>query len=193
VNGQTDTFYPTAVTYNGWQLIEAAVPQGAQLPLTLNFLDFLVIYPSVNLTGDIYLADLEGLYSPRQPVTPTYTAVPQNPSWLQYTGSPDQFTSGGVTIADFDDSYLQAADHNTTGSVVTNAINAAIKTLPPNATPNMVQVNGDLTDDGTTADLQYGYQELQSFGLPFHDAVGNHEIGQAAECRVAELERSRRA
>ena len=151
-------------------------------PMTdVNFLDFLVINPSVNLTGDIYLADLEGLYSPRQPVTPTYTAIPQNPSWLQYAGSPDQFTSGGVTIADFDDSHLQAADHNTTGSVVTNAINAAIKTLPPNATPNMVQVNGDLTDDGTTADLQYGYQELQSFGLPFHDAVGNHEIGQGAD------------
>jgi exopolysaccharide biosynthesis protein len=181
VDGQTDTFYPTAVTYNGWQLIEAAVPQGAQLPLTLNFLDFLVINPSVNLTGDIYMADLEGLYSPRQPATPTYTAIPQNPSWLQYASSPDQFTSGGVTIADFDDSHLQAADHNTTGSVVTNAINTAIKALPSNATPNMVQVNGDLTDDGTTADLQYGYQELQSFGLPFHDAVGNHEIGQGAD------------
>jgi Phosphodiester glycosidase/Bacterial Ig-like domain (group 2)/Calcineurin-like phosphoesterase len=181
INGQTDTFYPTAVTYNGWQLIEAQVPQGAQLPLTLSFLDFLVIDPSVNLTGDIYVADLQALYSPRPPVTPTYTAIPHNPNWLQYTGSPARFAPGGVTIADFDDSHLQAADHNTTGSVVTNAINTAIKALPPNAAPNMIQVNGDLTDDGTIADLQYGYQELQSFGLPFHDAVGNHEIGQGAE------------
>jgi exopolysaccharide biosynthesis protein len=181
VNGQTDTFYPTAVTYNGWQLIEAQIPQGAQLPLTLSFLDFLVIDPSVNLTGDIYVADLEALYSPRQPVTPTYTAVPQNPRWLQYTGSPAQFAPGGVTLADWDDSHLQAADHNTTGSVVTNSIASAIKALPPNASPNMIQVNGDLTDDGTTADLQYGYQELQQFGLPFRDAVGNHEIGQGAD------------
>ncbi|HEX3515001.1 MAG TPA: phosphodiester glycosidase family protein, partial [Trebonia sp.] len=181
VNGQTDTFYPTAVTYNGWELIEAQVPQGAQLPLTLSFLDFLVIDPSVNLTGDIYVADLEALYSPRQPAAPTYTAIPQNPGWLQFAGSPAQFTPGGVTIADWDDSHLQAADHDTTGSVVTNAINTAIKALPANATPNMIQVNGDLTDDGTIADLQYGYQELQSFGLPFHDAVGNHEIGQGAE------------
>jgi exopolysaccharide biosynthesis protein len=181
VNGQTDTFYPTAVTYNGWELIEAQVPTGAQLPLTLNFLDFLVIDPSVNLTGDIYVADLEALYSPRQPVTPTYTAIPQNPKWLQFTASPAQFTPGGVTIADWDDSHLQAADHDTTGSVVTNAIKSAIQALPANAAPNMIQVNGDLTDDGTTADLQYGYQELQSFGLPFHDAVGNHEIGQGAD------------
>ena len=181
VNGQTDTFYPTAVTYNGWQLIEAQVPPGAQLPLTLSFLDFLVIDPSVNLTGDIYVADLEALYSPRTPATPSYTAIPQNPRWLQFTGSPAQFAPGGVTIADWDDSHLQAADHDTTGSVVTSAISTAIRALPPDAAPNMIQVNGDLTDDGTIADLQYGYQELQSFGLPFHDAVGNHEIGQGAE------------
>jgi len=157
------------------------VPTGAQLPLTLNFLDFLVIDPSVNLTGDIYVADLEALYSPRPPVTPTYTAIPQNPGWLQFVGSPAQFARGGVTIADWDDSHLQAADHDTTGSVVTNAIKTAIQALPPNAAPNMIQVNGDLTDDGTTADLQYGYDTLQSFGLPFHDAVGNHEIGQGAD------------
>ena len=181
VNGQTDTFYPTAVTYNGWELIEAQVPAGAQLPLTLNFLDFLVIDPSVNLTGDVYVADLEALYSPRPPVTPTYTAMPQNPGWLQFVNSPAQFASGGVTLADWDDSHLQAADHDTTGSVVTNAIKTAISQLPSNAAPNMIQVNGDLTDDGTTADLQYGYDTLQSFGLPFHDAVGNHEIGQGAD------------
>jgi uncharacterized protein YjdB len=181
VNGQTDTFYPTAVTYDGWELIEAQVPEGAQLPLTLSFLDFLVIDPSVDLTGDIYVADLEALYSPRPPVTPTYTAIPQNPQWLQYTASPAQFAPGGVTLADWDDSHLQAADHDTTGSVVTNDINTAIKALPSNAAPNMIQVNGDLTDDGTIADLQYGYQELQTFGLPFHDAVGNHEIGQGAD------------
>ena len=46
----------------------------------------------------------------------------------------------------------------------------------------MLQVNGDLTDDrldrrhGST-----GTRMLQSFGLPFHDAVGNHEIGQGAD------------
>jgi Phosphodiester glycosidase/Bacterial Ig-like domain (group 2) len=64
VNGQLDTFYPTAVTYNGWRLIEARVPPGARVPLTLKFLDFLVIDPPADLTGHIYLAGLEALYSP---------------------------------------------------------------------------------------------------------------------------------
>ena len=181
INGQAETFYPTAVTYNGWQLITAAIPAGTEFPLSVNFLDFLVINPAQTTSGDLYVADLEGLYSPRQPVTPTYTAIPDNPSWLQYTSSPAQFGPGGVTIADFDDSHLQSGDHNSTGSVVTNAINQDIQALPPNAAPNMLQVNGDLTDTGSIADTDDGYQVLQTFGLPFHDAVGNHEIGQGAD------------
>jgi len=181
INGQVETFYPTAVTYNGWQLIEAAIPAGTEFPLSINFLDFLVLNPAQTLTGDLYLADMQALYSPRQPVTPTYTAIPDNPSWLQFTNSPAQFGPGGVTVADFDDSHLQSGDHNSTGTVVTNAINADIQALPANAAPNMLQVNGDLTDTGSIADTDYGYQVLQTFGLPFHDAVGNHEIGQGAD------------
>ncbi|HTU71929.1 MAG TPA: phosphodiester glycosidase family protein [Trebonia sp.] len=180
-NGQTDTFYPTTVTYDGWQLIEAQVPQGAQLPMTLNFLDFLVINPSPASTGDLYVADLEALYSPRQSTTPPYTAIPQNPKWLQYVGSPAQFAPGGVTVAAFGDSHLQSADHDTTGSVVTSAIASAIQALPANATPNMVQVVGNLTDAGSLADEQYGQQMMQSFGLPFHNTVGDNDIGNGAD------------
>lgn len=181
INGQTDTFYPTTVTYNGWQLIEAAVPEGAQLPMKLNFLDFLVINPSQTLTGDLYVADLEALYSPRQPATPTYTPIPQNPEWLRYVDSPGQFTPGGVTVAAFGDSHLQAGDHNTTGSVVTSAIASAIQALPKKAAPNMVQVVGNLTDAGSLADEQYGQQVMQSFGLPYHNAVGDNDIGNGAD------------
>jgi hypothetical protein len=180
INGQEDVFYPTTVTYNGWQLITAAVPAGAELPLSLDFLDFLVINPSEKLTGDVYVADLQALYSPRPPVTSAYTAIPGNPSWLRYDESPAQFKPGGVTVASFGDSHLHSADHDTTGSVVTNDINTGIKALPANAAPNMLQVVGNLVDPGTLADLQYGQQELESFGLPYHTAVGDSDIGQGA-------------
>ena len=102
VNGQDDVFYPTTVTYNGWQLITAALPAGTAFPLTLNFLDFLVINPSSTTTGDVYVADLEGLYSPRLATPYVYTAVPQNPSWLQFDENPAQFAKGGVTVCDRD-------------------------------------------------------------------------------------------
>jgi hypothetical protein len=180
VNGQEDTFYPTTVSYDGWQLITAAIPAGAEFPLKLGFLDFLVINPSQELTGDAYVSDLQALYSPRPPVTPAYTALPDNPSWLRYSGSPSQFTPGGVTVASFGDSHLDSADHDTTGSVVTNAIGQAIKALSPNAAPDMVQSVGNLVDPGTLADTRYGQQMLESFGLPYHTAVGDSDIGQGA-------------
>jgi hypothetical protein len=180
VNGQDDVFYPTAVTYNGWQLITAQLPAGTEFPLSLNFLDFLVINPSTTTTGDIYVADLQALYSPRPPVTQTYTPIPENPRWLQYVHSPADFGPGGVTIASFGDSHLSATDTDTTGSVVTNAIAAAVKALPANAAPNMVQSVGNLIDPGTLADAQYGQQMLESFGVPYHTAVGDSDIGQGA-------------
>jgi uncharacterized protein YjdB len=180
VNGEDDVFYPTTVTYNGWQLITAQLPTGTEFPLSLNFLDFLVINPSTTTTGDIYVADLQELYSPRPPVTPAYTAIPQNPSWLRFTDSPAQFAPGGVTMAAFGDSHLSAADHDTTGSVVTGDIASAIKALPANAAPNMVQSDGNLVDPGSLADLDYGQQMLQAFGIPYHTAVGDSDIGQGA-------------
>jgi hypothetical protein len=65
VNGALDTFYPAAVTYHGWQFVEARVPAGARLPLTLSFLDLLVTGPQGGLAGDVYLSDLQALYPPR--------------------------------------------------------------------------------------------------------------------------------
>jgi hypothetical protein len=180
VNGQEDVFYPTTVTYNGWQLITAAVPAGAEFPLSLDFLDFLVINPSEQLTGDVYAADLQALYSPRPPATTTYTPIPDNPSWLRYDASPGQFSGGGVTIASLGDSHLHSADHDSTGSVVTSDIAADIKALPANAAPNTVQDDGNLVDPGTPADVAYGQQMLASFGLPYHTAVGDSDIGQGA-------------
>jgi exopolysaccharide biosynthesis protein len=180
INGQDDVFYPTTVTYDGWQLITAAVPAGTEFPLSCNFLDFLVINPSETTTGDLYVADVQALYSPRPPVTPTYTPIPQNPYWLRYAENPAQFAPGGETIASFGDSHLHSTDHDTTGSVVTNDINTDIKALPGNAAPNMLQVDGNLVDPGLPADATYGQQMLESFGLPYHTAVGDSDIGQGA-------------
>ncbi|HEY1820902.1 MAG TPA: phosphodiester glycosidase family protein [Trebonia sp.] len=66
--GEADVFYPAAVTYDGWRLITAAVPAGTRFPLTLSFLDFLVINPAQQLAGDIYVSGLQALYPPRPPV-----------------------------------------------------------------------------------------------------------------------------
>jgi hypothetical protein len=180
-NDQPIDFYPTAITWDGWQLAVADLPAGLSYPLSFNYVSLVVIDPSTTETGDVYLSDLEALYSPRQTPPFVYTAVPKNPSWLRYVESPAQFGSAGVTVAAFGDSHLQAADHDTTGSVVTSDIASELGALPANAKPDMVQVDGNLTDSGTVADEQYGQQVMQSFGLPYHNTVGDNDIGNGAD------------
>jgi len=163
-----------------WQEITVPLPTTTRFPIELNYINMVNIDPTQEYTGDMYVADLEADYSPRPLTAPPYVPIPDNPSWLQYVHTPADFGPGGVTVADFDDSHLMANNTGSTGTVVTQKINSDIQALPANAAPNMLQVNGDLTDTGSAADLQYGFQTLQSFGLPFHDAVGNHEISQGA-------------
>ena len=39
---------------------------------------------------------------------------------------------------------------------------------------------GDMSDDGLAPDLAFAQSKMASLGIPYHDAVGNHEISQGA-------------
>ena len=176
---QPTSFYPTGITFDGWQYVVAKLPPGLQYPLRINYLGLVVIKPGPNLTGDVHLADLQAVYSPRPPVPPTYTAIPDNPSWLRFTDV-DSFQPGGTTIAAFDDAHVTAANPTGTGSVALNAMPGLLANLPAPARPAMVQALGDMADDGQPADLTYLKGLFDGLGVPYHDAVGNHEITQGA-------------
>jgi hypothetical protein len=64
--------------------------------------------------------------------------------------------------------------------VVTGDIGSDLAALPASATPNMVQVDGNLVDPGSAADLDYAQSLLNSFNIPYHTAVGDSDIGQGA-------------
>jgi len=181
VNGQSVTFYPTTVTYSGWRLIVAPLPAGTQYPLSVSFLDFLVINPASTMSGHLYVSDLQALYSPRPPKTFTFVPVPDNPRWLQYTEDPAAFRPGGTTLAALDDAHMHADDTGSTGSVVMGQMPSLLGSLPRAAHPNAVQALGDMSDTGTLANLQYSKSKLDALGLPYRDAVGNHEITQGAD------------
>ncbi len=188
VNGQYVDFYPSTVTYDGWQLIIANLPAGLQFPMSVDFLDFLVISPSQALAGDLYVSDLQALYSPRPLVTPPYVAIPHNPSWLQYTEDPAKFRPGGTTLAAVDDAHTHADDPNSTGSVVLKQDGADLRRLtqikaPPSSRtgPLSLQTMGDMSDTGSMANLDYLKSLLDGFGVPYHEGVGNHEITQGAD------------
>jgi hypothetical protein len=176
---QPTSFYPTGITFDGWQYVVAQLPPGLQYPLRINYLGLVVIKPGPNLSGEVHLADLQAVYSPRPPVPPTYTAIPKNPSWLSFTDV-GSFKPGGSSLAAFDDAHTTAAGTTATGTVAMKALPGLLADLPAAAKPSIVQALGDMSDDGQLPDLTNLKGLLNGLGVPYRDAVGNHEITQGA-------------
>ena len=178
-SNQPTSFYPTGVTWDGWQYVVANLPIGLQFPLRVNYLALVTIKPGPALTGDVLLSGLQAVYSPRPPVPPVYHALPENPSWLKFM-SVDKFASGGTTVAAMDDAHVRATDPGGTGPVTMNSIASAFGALPAAAHPDRVQALGDMPDSGDPANLDLANSLLAGLGVPYQDAVGNHEITQGA-------------
>ncbi|MEU6204246.1 phosphodiester glycosidase family protein [Micromonospora musae] len=181
-NGTRTTLYPTYVTWNGWQLVVAQLPAGMQFPLTINFVDFLAVSPSTTTSGELSVSGLQALYPARPVTVPTYTPVPDNPSWLTYKEDSATFSTGGDTMLVGDDAHLVASDPGSASSHGLDAIKDRLPTLAPEARPDQVQMLGDMPDDGKLADLQFVKQKLDALGVAeTRDVVGNHEITQGAD------------
>lgn len=180
INGRATPLAETPVTWHGWRFYTAAIPPGTTFPITMDFLDFLTINPSTPLSGSLEVTGLSALYSPRPVVTPPYVAIPDNPSWLRYSESAAQFDPRGTTVLTGDDAHLLANDPGSASADVFRAVASRLPTLPAQAKPAAAQFLGDMSDDGLPADLAFAKTTMGSLGLPFRDAVGNHEISQGA-------------
>jgi uncharacterized repeat protein (TIGR02543 family) len=193
-NGQSTTVYDTAITYNGWTLLKTPIPVGTTFPLTVNLFDLLTINSTKTSMGEIRMSSLQALYSARTPAANDYTAIPDNPSWLSYVESPNDFTTGGQTFLMGDDAHLLNNDQGSASSNVMADIakrvagtpfqspvtGADVVPLPANAVPDVVQTLGDMSDDGALVDLKNAQAKIAAIGKPYHDLVGNHEITQGA-------------
>ena len=179
-SNQPTSFYPTGVTFDGWRYVVANLPPGLQFPVRINYLALVVIKPGPNLNGDVWFSGLQALYSPRPPKPVQYTAIPKNPSWLQFTDV-DSFRRGGTTLAAMDDAHVTATAPNATGPTVIRSIGTAFGALPGNAKPQQVQAIGDMPDSGTLDNLNYANSLLAGLNTPYRDAPGNHEITQGAD------------
>jgi len=74
----------------------------------------------------------------------TYTAIPANPSWLQFSDV-DSFKPGGSTLAALDDAHVVAASPDATGPTVMRQVASDLGALPE-VPPNQVQALGDMAD-----------------------------------------------
>ena len=176
VNGARTTLYPTTVTWNGWRLVIAQLPAGLQFPLSISFIDFLAISPGTTTSGSLSVSDLQALYSPRPITTPTYQAVPDNPSWLTYEENSNDFARRGSTLLVGGDADLLASNPDSASAQVMRSAADSFPSLSPQATPDVAQFLGDMSGDGALTDLQYAESSMDALGLTDHDAVGAGEI-----------------
>ncbi|MCW2858397.1 MAG: Ig domain protein group 2 domain protein [Actinoallomurus sp.] len=173
-DGLTTTLYPTTVTWKDWRLVVAQLPPGLKFPLKISFIDFLGINAPTTMSGMLNVSGLQALYSPRPATAPPYGPIPKNPSWLSYEESTDAFGRGGTTLLTGDDAHLVASDPGSASSAIMDAIAKRMPALKP----SRAQFLGDMADDGQPADLAYAKQKMDALGVPYRDAVGNHEISQ---------------
>lgn len=178
VNGKATPLAETPETWHGWRFYTAAIPPGTTFPITMDYLDFYTINPSTPLNGTLEVTGLSALYSPRPVVTPPYVAVPDNPDWLRYTENAADFGPSGATLLAGDDAHLLADDPGSTAADVFKAVATRLPTLPAQAKPGAAQFLGDMADDGLAPDLAFAKTTMASLGIPYRDAVGNHEISQ---------------
>lgn len=183
VDGVRTTLYPTTVTWNGWQLVAAQLPAGLHFPLSISFVDFLAISPTTTTTSTLNVSDLQSLYSPRPVAAQTYQAIPGNPAWLSYQENPTsaefakQGPDQGSMLLLAGDADLTATAPTSPAATVMQAIAADLPALGA-AEPDAAQFLGDMSGDGTSADLQYAKSAMDALCVSDHDLVGSAEISK---------------
>lgn len=191
-NGQTSNIYvpESDLTFGEWAPITVQVPAGATFPLSLNWLDLLSIRPTAESKGTLYIGSMTADYSPRKAAAYSYTPLPQNPDWLSFT-TPDNFKVGGTTYLMGDDAHMLANDPGSASSVnmdniakrvkgesYTTSSGQTVKPLASNGTPTLVQMLGDMSDNGELDNLKFARDKIKTIGLPLRNLVGNHEDTQ---------------
>lgn len=173
VDAQRVPLYATPTTRSGWRLYAAQLPAGAALPATVTSID---LRPSGAPGPAPTPGGIVGLHRPGGART-AYVA-PATPSWLENVEDPSDFRPGGATMGVGGYANIAAGGPGQAGLNVLAAIGARLATLPAGARPQSIQVLGDLTRTGATADLEAGRQALTALGLRARDLVGTQEIIQ---------------
>ncbi|OYN89808.1 hypothetical protein CGZ91_09865 [Parenemella sanctibonifatiensis] len=144
-------------------------------------------------SGKFSLAGVELSY-PAAPPSEDYQPIAENnPEWLQYEQSTEDFKPGGTTYVMGDDGHLVAAQPNSSSAVnVRNMVQRSkgeaydsqvgqrVEPLAVEGRPELAVSLGDISDTGEIPDLEFAKEQWEMFGVPLWDVVGNHEISQGS-------------
>ncbi|WP_329160215.1 phosphodiester glycosidase family protein [Streptomyces sp. NBC_01717] len=160
------------INWTGWRKVDFPVPVGTPYPLTFQRVRLLETSATRSYTGQVTVSDLKVKVAPD-------VELPVQPK----VADPVVVTNGTVDdrplrVAVMSDAQFVARDPESP------LVQAARRTLAEiaDAKPDLLVINGDLVDEGSTADFTLARKLLDEFDartggkIPWHYVPGNHEV-----------------
>ncbi|MGW1540052.1 phosphodiester glycosidase family protein [Streptomyces sp. NPDC002309] len=171
-SGVTANLDGPTITWTGWRKVEFPVPAGTSYPLTFQRVRLLETSAARSYTGEVTVSDLKVKVAPD-------VELPVQPK----VADPVVVTDGTVDdrplrVAVMSDAQFVARDPDSP------LVEAARRTLAEiaEARPDLLVINGDLVDEGSSADFALARELLDEFDaltgkrVPWRYVPGNHEI-----------------
>ncbi|WP_083751191.1 phosphodiester glycosidase family protein [Kribbella sp. ALI-6-A] len=167
--GRSSTIYGPYVTWNGWQNVELAVPEGLAQPVRLTRIYTLETKAAAQYAGEVVL---DNVYVKAAPQVTAPAAPPVRDGLVQTARSVD---GRDWRFAVMSDAQFVARDPN---SPLVQAARRTLREIKA-AEPDFFVIAGDFVDEATEADFQLAKRILNEeigTSVPYYYVPGNHEV-----------------
>ncbi|HLS28431.1 MAG TPA: phosphodiester glycosidase family protein [Opitutales bacterium] len=159
------------IDWTGWRYVEAEIPPGTSYPISLRRIYVVEPRTDTLYSGEIYLERLESVYAPEidADLLPEIPPVhdPANRHHLLNKSDAEHFR-----FIVFGDSKVDPSEPNSDGVTVFSGLIDRINRHDV----EFVIYTGDLIENDTVANFEFGKSFLERIRHPWHMTIANHEI-----------------
>lgn len=159
------------ITWTGWKRVEFSVPETFSFPLKLERIRALETVAAKQYTGSLEFSKIYAYLPPEGIVAPV-TPRPTDAIVTETGGTDDE----ELRVAVMSDAQFVARDPE---SYQVTGVRKSLQEIVAEQ-PDVLLINGDLVDEGSTADFELAREildeELAGVDFPWYYVPGNHEI-----------------
>jgi hypothetical protein len=159
------------IDWTGWRYLEAEIPPGTDYPIALRSIYVVETRPDAQYRGEIHFDELLAVHAPD--IDPSHIEDrPLLPDPANRSQPAIDRESGHFRFVVFGDSKLEASAPDSAGARVLQALIDRINREDIDFT----LYTGDLVENDSEANYQYGREMLDRLAKPNYMAIANHEI-----------------
>lgn len=159
------------IDWIGWRYVEAEIPPGTSFPISLRRIYVVEPRTDTLYSGEIYLERLDSVYAPEidAELMPKIPAIhdPANRAKVLKENDGERFR-----FIVFGDSKVDPSEPNSGGVTVFSELIERINRQEA----EFVIYTGDLIENDTVANFEFGKSFLERIRHPWHMTIANHEI-----------------